>query len=355
MSGGTDDKGGTFFAAANTSSGFVSFFEEIFFSESIERRYIIKGGPGTGKSSFMRIAAERARVSGREVELYYCSSDTGSLDGVVIDGRIAIFDGTAPHSYDTVLPGACDEIVNLGAFWNAESLRERGTQLSEYARVKRAAYSNAYGYLRAAGEIDATLRGVTGECVMADKMKSAAERFCRKSFEERDGEAILCHRQTEALGVNGKVCLPTLSRLAESHYAVVDFYGIAQLYMRSLVDKALACGQSIYVSNDVVSGIANEIYFPDTRDYVYVTSGEDQQNDSVIKINMKRFANVGKISEIRRYYRAARQAQRTLVELASQQLSVAGKAHADMEKIYVANMDFDALRRYTDTLLEKII
>ena len=81
-----------YFAAVNSGRGFVSLFEGIFFGESITRRYIIKGGPGTGKSSFMRRVGQRALGEGRGVEYYYCSSDTASLDGVVIDGSVAIFD-----------------------------------------------------------------------------------------------------------------------------------------------------------------------------------------------------------------------------------------------------------------------
>ena len=55
---------GPFFAAANSVKGFVSFYGEIFAAPSIERRYIIKGGPGTGKSSFMKKVARAAKDAG---------------------------------------------------------------------------------------------------------------------------------------------------------------------------------------------------------------------------------------------------------------------------------------------------
>jgi Mrp family chromosome partitioning ATPase len=43
-----------FFAAANTEMGFRSLFDEIFAPEKFRRIYILKGGPGTGKSTLMR-------------------------------------------------------------------------------------------------------------------------------------------------------------------------------------------------------------------------------------------------------------------------------------------------------------
>ena len=94
----------------------------MFFNDRITRRYRVKGGPGTGKSGFIRKVAALAEREGRSVEYYYCSSDPDSLDGAIIDSSTAIFDGTSPHSYDTVLPGAVDEIINLGDFWNSEEL-----------------------------------------------------------------------------------------------------------------------------------------------------------------------------------------------------------------------------------------
>ncbi|HCG36512.1 MAG TPA: hypothetical protein DER23_09230, partial [Clostridiales bacterium] len=40
----------TYFAAANSTRGFVSFFSEVFSPDALDEILIIKGGPGTGKS-----------------------------------------------------------------------------------------------------------------------------------------------------------------------------------------------------------------------------------------------------------------------------------------------------------------
>ena len=53
-----------FFAAANSGNGFVSFYSQIFGNDRIEQRYLIKGGPGTGKSTFMKKIAQRAEEKG---------------------------------------------------------------------------------------------------------------------------------------------------------------------------------------------------------------------------------------------------------------------------------------------------
>ena len=97
----------TYFAGANSGVGFVNLFGDFYEESSLDRLYIIKGGPGTGKSTFMRILAERAADAGAGAEYFLCGSDPSSLDAVVLSGggkRIAVIDGTSPHAYDAKYP-----------------------------------------------------------------------------------------------------------------------------------------------------------------------------------------------------------------------------------------------------------
>ena len=72
------------FLAANSGEGFVSYFSDCYNYADGWRAYIIKGGPGTGKSSFMKYVTAKAQERGYDIELCPCSSDPDSLDGVII-------------------------------------------------------------------------------------------------------------------------------------------------------------------------------------------------------------------------------------------------------------------------------
>ncbi|HAZ21924.1 MAG TPA: hypothetical protein DCY84_06130 [Firmicutes bacterium] len=136
------------FPGNNTSIGFFSLYQYMPPPlENLKRYFIIKGGPGVGKSTFMKAIAETILNMGYDIELHHCSSDNASLDGVVIPFLgVAFVDGTAPHSIDPKIPGAVEEIINLGDFWNAAGLQKDRVQIaaaiSENGRLFRRAYSH---------------------------------------------------------------------------------------------------------------------------------------------------------------------------------------------------------------------
>ena len=66
------------FLGSNSSKGFYSLFEQIR-SENLDRYFIIKGGPGTGKSVFMKRIGEHVESMDLNIEYYHCSSDCNPL------------------------------------------------------------------------------------------------------------------------------------------------------------------------------------------------------------------------------------------------------------------------------------
>ena len=85
------------YPGGNTSVGFYSYYDYILPSDA-RRIMVIKGGPGVGKSTFMKKIGKEMLDRGYDVEFHHCSSDNNSIDGVVIPAaQVAMIDGTAPH------------------------------------------------------------------------------------------------------------------------------------------------------------------------------------------------------------------------------------------------------------------
>lgn len=82
----------------NTPEGFFSYYSYILSQREADKIICIKGGPGVGKSTFMRKIGEELLEEGHHIDFMHCSSDNGSLDGIVLrDKKIALIDGTSPH------------------------------------------------------------------------------------------------------------------------------------------------------------------------------------------------------------------------------------------------------------------
>ena len=178
--GDKSNAGNALFAASNSGKGFCSYYEEIFGESRIFRRYLIKGGPGTGKSSFMSAIAQRAGEEGYSVDYYRCSSDYTSLDAIVIDSRIALIDATAPHALEPEFVGARDELIDLGSFWDSDMLLSKRRDIERYTRMKSEAYAAAYRFLEGALAVGTRMREVGEGFIKRNKLESAVVRYLKK-------------------------------------------------------------------------------------------------------------------------------------------------------------------------------
>ncbi|HCC33408.1 MAG TPA: hypothetical protein DEQ28_05825, partial [Clostridiales bacterium] len=112
---------------------------------------VLKGGPGTGKSTFIRRTGEELRERGYDVEHIACSSDNESLDGLVLPSAgTAIVDGTAPHVVEPRYPGAADTLVNLGDHWDAGVLKAARSEIHTVSREVSRLFAAAYRCLAGA-------------------------------------------------------------------------------------------------------------------------------------------------------------------------------------------------------------
>lgn len=139
------------FLGSNTPKGFVGYFDDMM---NYYGTIILKGGPGTGKSTLMKKIAEKAQSEGFDCELYYCSGDPDSLDGVCIPERnFCVLDGTSPHSLDAPAPLINEFVFNLADKANAEALKPFAVTIKEHLAYKKRYYQCAYAYLRAAASL----------------------------------------------------------------------------------------------------------------------------------------------------------------------------------------------------------
>lgn len=112
-----------FFAEGNTARGSVQQYDSSL--QSLDHIYVLKGSPGSGKSSLIRAVSERAIAEGYDIWQIHCARDPESLDGVIVPGlHLGVVDGTPPHQIDPALPGVNGTIIDLGAALDIAALQE---------------------------------------------------------------------------------------------------------------------------------------------------------------------------------------------------------------------------------------
>ncbi|KIL49641.1 PRK06851 family protein [Jeotgalibacillus soli] len=132
-----------YFAGGNTAKGFHHFFDSNV--SSLQRLWIMKGGPGTGKSTIMKQVGHAWLERGYDIEWIHCSSDPDSLDGVIIPSLgVGIVDGTAPHILEPKAPGAKEEYVNLGEAWDRQQLQAHAEEVVSYNQKIDKCFQEAY-------------------------------------------------------------------------------------------------------------------------------------------------------------------------------------------------------------------
>ncbi len=337
---------GTFFAASNSSEGFKSYYSEIFGKSGFEKVYIIKGGPGTGKSRFMREAAECAEALGASVRYYRCSSDPDSLDAIIIDERVVILDGTAPHAKDCEIVGARDELIDLGSFWDSARLSEQREKIEALVEKKSGCYKKAYRYLSACGDVAKVSDGLVISALRHKKMLMAVRRTL-SAFDDGDGFEVT-PALIDSVGMRGRVKFDTYEKCAEKLYCVFDWYSSAHYYLALLIKEAQRKNLKLAVSYDpILPNRVNSVYFYNQKTAFVIVEKAEEDLACGTAVNMKRFLDAKKISEIKKEFRANAKLYEALLSSAVESLCEAGESHFELEKIYSSCMDFSAKEKYT--------
>ena len=351
-----------FFAAANSGNGFVSFYSDVFYRSEIKRRYLIKGGPGTGKSTFMKKMAQKASKKGYGVEYYRCSSDPTSLDGIIIGERMAFVDATSPHCLEAKIAGVEDEIVDLGAFWDSNALENDAVRIKELTRKKTECFERAYKFLHAAKQIEDIDRSISKKYINTNKIASAVQRIASRLPEGDNSHVFvgLC----DSLGMKGRFRLNTYEKNAEKLYVIKDFCYSGAIFLGLLADLAKEKKQKVTVSYfPLNTKVLNAICFDDLKTAFVLDSADlscekkyEQVND-VVYINMKRFVenNALEWKKDKERIKENKLLINKITDLACRELSEAGKIHFELETIYKSKMNFSAQDDFFEELSKEAI
>jgi len=346
-----------YFLAANSCEGFVSYFKNCYSAEKGWKSFIIKGGPGTGKSSFMKFLVSKAEENGVIAELFPCSSDPDSLDAVIFpQKKIVVMDGTNPHTVDPDFPGVCETILNFSDFWRKNILEQNTKEILSATKRNKQLHMSASRYIRALGNLMEDNLRIANMATDKAKAASFANRLCKQYIPPKDSKGYEWERFLAGITPKGVVFYGN-SVLKSCEKAVIiedEFGGAADAVMRRIRLYAIDNGYEIITVKNAFlpSQLIDHIVIPKLSLCFLRESEYGHFDTDIRRIHARRFVNLSQLHKSRERLKFNQKAVRQLLFTSAALLSEAKAVHDEMEMYYISAMDFPKLTEFANEFVK---
>lgn len=342
----------TYFLGSNSKDGFYSIYNS-FPPKKDDYVHILKGGPGSGKSSFMRKMALKAEELGYSVHYILCSGDPGSLDGVYIpEKKLAFLDGTNPHPREPEVFGVNSDYIHLGQFFKGGLSDREKDYVNCYAKDYKQKYANAYHLLSASVEIQkAVLPQMYGESETAAVQHRIDGILGRSSGKHEATDARIVTRFLSCVGCYGDFRLNTeFEKLCKLVYQFDNQFGGADMALRHVVRRGKERGEDmILCPNPITPEKLSAVIFPERE--LGFTDGSWELKKSR-RVHIDSVLPAEKCALLKPQLKEAEKIQKKIMDLAFKKLSEAKDLHDLLEQQYKPHIDFEALSEYTNQCVE---
>ncbi|UNC93138.1 hypothetical protein [Candidatus Contubernalis alkaliaceticus] len=357
-----------YFLGSNTCRGFYSRHQQLF-KKGYNRFFIIKGGPGTGKSTLFRTVCQGLVKEGYSVELYCCASDNRSLDGLCVPSLgVVMVDGTYPHVIDPELPGVRDEIINLGSYWNEDILKNHFGEIQNYRKEISTSFDIAYRYLKEAKIAYEQWQFFFNHCINVEEAVKSQNSFITEIFDEvrrleklSEEQRLLASAITPEGPVNKYDLI--LQDIKNFHLLLGEpgtgkstllkhIYLMAQ--RKGLNIEAYHCGFDPQRLDAIVLPEISTAVIKHCYPHNFCLSDIKNVN-KVSTFDLSLYIDQGKIRKFNIEIQDTRERFWNLIKLAVKNIERARICHGKLEKYYSSAQNFNELDRLTEQLLQKTL
>lgn len=349
-----------YFLGANAPGGFFSLYDQLLPPEQAQVIYILKGGPGCGKSTLMRRIGGWAGEAGLETECILCSGDPDSLDAVILPGLgAAIVDGTAPHVVEPKYPGAVERYVNMGDCYDGEALRPLKGEIMDCMRGYKGCYQRAYRCLDAAAEIMEDQRSALCTELLSQKLAKRAAGILSRELPRRASArpGQVKQRFLGAVTHQGTVCLyGTAQAQCDKIYILSDSCGLAHELLLPLLTGAVERGFDVVACPDPMAPDRLAHLLIPQLELAFLTAlpGCSFPEKPYRCIRLEAAADEELLRRNRPRLRFAKKVSAALMEEAVSSLSQAKAMHDDLEGIYNPHVNFALVEEFAQKLWREL-
>lgn len=350
-----------YFLGANSPTGFYSLYDHLLPPERARAIYILKGGPGCGKSTLMGKVGAWAQEAGMEPEYILCSGDPDSLDAVVLPERgAAIVDGTAPHVVEPKYPGAVERYVNMGDCYDKGALWSVRQEIMSCMSGYKGCYQRAYRCLGAAAEVMEDQRSTLLTDELSQKLAKRARGILSREIPRQKAElpGRVTLRFLGAVTHRGPICLyDTALAQCGRVYALTDSFGLAHELLIHLLTGAVAAGCDVVACPDPMAPDRLAHLLLPQLELAFLTSPASLPlpGQPARRIRLDGAADSELLRRSRPRLRFAKKVSAALMEEAVVSLAQAKSMHDDLEAIYNPHVDFALVEKTALDIWDEIL
>ncbi|MBQ8182690.1 MAG: hypothetical protein IJ025_02170 [Clostridia bacterium] len=352
----------SFFLGANNKIKYCSLFNDLYDPYEKGCRIILKGGPGTGKSTLMKKVAERFDKKGCFTERGFCSADPNSLDAVFVpEADFCIFDGTSPHILEPTLPGVSEHIVDLGVAWDRSFLREHINEIGELTRSNKLQHKKVAEFMKVASQIETQAVLICADFTDTDKVQRYAKRLANRLIpsQKSNEKGQMKKRFLSAVSPDGIIVQhDTVVALSETIVSIEDEFSAVSPYIAEYV-----CNYAVEKGYDVYACYCplfpeykiEHIIIPELKTTVFTRNSYHYSiDDGSQKIHASRFYDKASFEKNKEKLVFMKKAKRELIDEAVRKLSIAKDIHDRLEDYYIKATDFDVINEIGEKIIKSI-
>ena len=332
-----------YFLGANSADGFYSLYDGFCKSES-DYLSVIKGGPGTGKSGFMRKIGEAAEQRGYDVEYVLCSGDPASLDGVYIPKlHRGWMDGTSPHAAEPDFFGADGDYIDLSRFCKTPLAPPDAEKAKELYSLYKTQYSKAYAFLRAVSAV----RKAFSFAELTDKERETAKNRALSILPKPKHKRIegnVKYRFLRCLGGGGETALNSeIGKICKKIYTLAGGRKSVDYALKLTAREASERGLDTVICLSPMEPSDYEAVLIPELGLAVTDMHYKKCQSKTIALSADELMTAEQI-----------RSEKELMSSAFSCLAAAKKQHDELEQVYKRAMDFDALTAFTESYISAL-
>ena len=347
----------------NTRYGFVSSFTNLGFKTfipdlvvGIKKVFILKGAPGTGKSTFIRLVGEALSEQGYDIEYWVSSLDPVTPDGVYSPQLdTAVINGSLRIPVDPQYPQVREIMINLGEYGEGIAA-ENYRAVTELLDCIKASEEKVVRLIQATTEAKQEIRRFNSSYLDMEAIQALSDDISGRIM---DYQPVERHYFARTITPDGMAdYIDDLSRDCQQRYIFKGCPGSGgSIVITQLINQARQKGYGLeyyhcgleydHLVMVILHSLQVALIETDQVDI------ESRQGDKVV--NMQKYLDIDSGDPIRLPSSEAGRRRETLLFQAQQELVKVQKQTRLVKKYYCEGMDFQRLDQKRAEVINDIL